>query len=97
MVKVTVVPFTLTTPDALPFSELTVNVSVVTVEPFTYMEKVADTVVFTDMPVVPFDGLVEFMVSFSFTGSSPPPPDDDVVNDASLPYVITPLPCATIR
>ena len=91
-------PFTLTTPVALPFSEFTVNVSVVTVEPFTYMEKAADTVVFTDMPVVPFDGLVEFMVSFSFTGSPPPPPpDDDVVKDASIPYVVTPLPCATIR
>ena len=93
-------PFTLTTPVALPFSEFTVNVSVVTVEPFTYMEKVADTVVSIDMPVASLDGLVEFMVRFSLTGSPlppSPPPDDDVVKDASLPYVVTPLPCATIR
>ena len=61
------------------------KVSVVTVEPFTYMLKVADTAVVTDTPVAPLDGLVELTVSFSFTGSSPPPPPElDGVNTAYL-------------
>ncbi len=69
-----------TEPSTSPFSALSLNDPVVTVEPFTYMLKVADTVVVTDTPVAPLDGFTEFMVSFSFTGSPPPPPlpPDDV-------------------
>ncbi len=65
-----------------PLSVLSLKDSVVTVEPFTYILKVADTVVVTDTPVAPLDGFVELTVSFSFTGSPPPtplPPDDVVV------------------
>ncbi len=85
-VKVIVVPFVTTEPLTSPFSSLNLKVSVVTVEPFTYILKVADTAVVTDTPVAPLDGLVELMVSFSLTGSPPPPPELDVLNDASLPY-----------
>lgn len=85
-VKVIVEPFVTTEPLTSPFSSLNLKVSVVTVAPFINILKVADTAVVTDTPVAPFDGLVELMVSFSFTGSPPPPPeDDDVVSDASLP------------
>ena len=65
-----------------PLSVLSLKDSVVTVEPFTYILKVADTVVVTDTLVAPLNGFVELTVSFSFTGSPPPPPPpppDDVV------------------
>ena len=88
-VKVIVLPFVTTGPLTSPFSSLNLKVSVVTVEPFTYILKVADTAVVTDTPVAPLDGLVELTVSFSTTPPPPPPPPPselDVVNDASLPY-----------
>ena len=86
-VKVIVAPFVTSEPLTLPSSPDKVKDSVVTVEPFTDILKVADTAVVTDTPVAPLDGLVELMVSFSFTGSPPPPPPElDVLNDASLPY-----------
>ena len=85
-VKVIIAPFVTTEPLTSPFSSLNLKVSVVTVEPFTFILKVADAAVVTDTPVAPLDGLVELMVSFSFTGSPPPPPELDVLNDASLPY-----------
>ena len=78
-VKVIVLPFVTTEPLTLPPSPDRVKESVVTVEPFTYMLKVADTAVVTDTPVAPLDGLVELTVSFSFTGSPPPPPPPDEV------------------
>lgn len=53
------------------------KVSVVTVEPFTYILKVADTAVVTDTPVAPLDGLVELMESVTAGGSHPPPPPPD--------------------
>ena len=65
-----------------PLSVLSLKDSVVTVEPFTYILKVADTVVVTDTLVAPLDGFVELTVSYSFTGSPPPaplPPDGAVV------------------
>ena len=70
-----------TEPSTSPLSVLSLKDSVVTVEPFTYILKVADTVVVTDTLVAPLDGFVELTVSFSFTGSPPPPPlpPDDVV------------------
>ena len=83
-VKVIVEPFVTTEPLTLPPSPDKVKESVVTVAPFINRLKVADTDVVTDTPVTPLDGLVELMVSFSFTGS-PPPPDEAVANDASLP------------
>ena len=88
-VKVIVAPFVTTEPPTLPSALDKVKDSVVTVLPFTYILKVADTVVVTDTPVASLDGLVEFTVSFSLTGSPPPPPPPPpelVVNDASLPY-----------
>lgn len=89
-VKVIVAPFVTTEPLTSPFSSDNLKDSVVTVEPFTYILKVADTAVVTDTPVASLDGLVEFTVSFSLTGSPPPPPppppEPDVLNDASLPY-----------
>ena len=85
-VNVMVVPFVTTEPLKSPFSSLSFKVSVVTVEPFTYILKVADTAVVTDTPVAPLDGLVALMVSFSFTGSPPPPPELDVVKDVWSPY-----------
>lgn len=78
-------PFVTTEPLTSPFSSLNVKVSVVTVLPFTYILKVADTAVVTDTPVAPLDGLVELMVSSSITPPPPPPEDDDVVKLASLP------------
>ena len=83
-------PFVTTEPLTPPFSSDRVKDSVVTVEPFTYILKVAETAVVADTPVALSDGLVELMVSFSFIGSPPPPPpppsDKEVVNDVSLPY-----------
>lgn len=77
-------PFVTTEPLTLPLSSDKVKESVVTVEPFTYRLKVADTAVVTDTPVALSDGLVELMVSFSIT-PPPPPPGLDVVKDDSLP------------
>lgn len=85
-VNVMVVPFVTTEPLTSPFSSLNLKDSVVTVEPFTDILKVADAAVVTDTPVAPLDGPVALMVSFSFTGSPPPPPELEVLNDASLPF-----------
>ena len=82
-VKVIVEPFVTTEPLTLPSALDKVKESVVTVEPFTYILKVADTAVVTDTPAASLDGLVELMVSSSVT--PPPPPEPDVLNDASLP------------
>ena len=88
-VKVIVEPFVTTEPLTLPSALDKVKESVVTVEPFTYILKVADTAVVTDTPAALLDGLVESMERVTTGGSHPPPPppsDDEVVNDVSLPY-----------
>ena len=85
-VKVIVAPFVTTEPLTLPFSSDNLKDSVVTVEPFTYILNVADTAVVTDTPVSPFDGLAEFTVSFSFTGSPPPPPPPTPPSDEEVVF-----------
>jgi len=84
--NVTVAPFVLTAPLTRLLPSLSVKVSVVTVEPFTNSENVAETVVVTATPAAPSDGLVEVTVKVSGArvGSATGP--DVVVNDASLPY-----------
>ena len=67
-VNVTVAPVFLTTPLTRLLPSLSVKVSVVTVEPFTNIENVAETVVVTTTPVAPFDGLVEITVRVSGIG-----------------------------
>lgn len=90
-VKVAVVPSVDTEPLTSPSPPLSLKVSVVRVEPFIYMENVADT------PVAPLDGLVELMVSFSITPPPPPPEDDDVSKLASLPVDVPALLFAAMR
>ena len=96
-VNVTVAPFVLTAPLTRLLPSLSVKVSVVTVEPFTYMEKVAETVVVTATPVAPFDGLVEITVSVSFIGVGSATGSELVLNDASLPVDVPAPLFAVIR
>ncbi len=67
-INVTVAPFVLTVPLTRLLPSLSVKVSVVTVEPFTNIENVAETVVVTATPAAPFDGLVEITVRVSGLG-----------------------------
>ncbi len=97
-IKVALVPSVDTEPLTPPSPPLSLKVSVVRVEPFIYMENVADTIESTDTPVAPLDGLVELTVSFSVTPPPPPPPeDDDVVKLASLPVDVPTLLFAAMR
>ena len=88
-VNVTVSPIVLTAPLTRLLPSLSVKVSVVTVEPFTNIENVAETVVVTATPVAPFDGLVEFTVRVAGGGGvgsgGGGGGSEVVVNDASLP------------
>ena len=66
--NVTVAPFVLTSPLTRLLPSLSVKVSVVTVEPFTNIENVAETVVVTATLVAPLAGLVEVTVRVSGKG-----------------------------
>ena len=85
-VNVTVAPFVLTAPLTRLLPSLSVKVSVVTVEPFTNIENVAETVVVTATPAAPFDGLVEITVRVTGIGVGSTTGAEVVANDASLPY-----------
>ena len=96
-VNVTVAPSVLTAPLTRLLPSLSVKVSVVTVEPFTNIENVAETVVVTATPIAPFDGLVEVTVSVSFIGVGSSEGAEVVVNDASLPVDVPAPLFATMR
>ena len=84
-VNVTVAPFVLTEPLTRLLPSLSIKVSVVTVEPFTNIENVAETVVVTATPVAPFEGLVELTARVTGIGAGSETVAEVVVNDASLP------------
>ena len=67
-INVTIAPFVLTVPLTRLLPSPSVKVSAVTVEPFTNIENVAETVVVTAAPAAPFDGLVEITVRVSGIG-----------------------------
>ena len=67
-INVTVAPFVLTVPLTRLLPSLSVKVSVLTVDPFTNIENVAETVVVTVTPATPFDGLVEITIRVSGVG-----------------------------
>jgi hypothetical protein len=67
-INVTVAPFVLTAPLTRLLPSLSVKVSVVTVEPFTNVENVAETVVVTATFAAPFTGLVEITVRVTGAG-----------------------------
>ena len=84
--NVIVAPFVLTVPLTRLLSSLSVKVSVLTVEPFTNIENVAETVVVTSTFVAPFDGLVEFTVRISGVGGG-----SGGGADSELQFVLLPM------
>ena len=78
-------------------SLLTLKESVVRVEPFINIEKVADTVVFIATLVAPLVGLVEFIVRVTLGGGSGGGAEVVVVKDASLPVDVPALLFAAMR
>ena len=71
-VNMPVAPSVDTAPPTSAPPPLSLKVLVVSVEPFISIEKVADTFVFTAIPVAPLEGLVELIESVVFGGSPPP-------------------------
>ena len=85
-INVTVAPFVLTVPLTRLLPSPSVKVSAVTVEPFTNIENVAETVVVTVTPATPFDGLVEITIRVSGVGGG-----SGGGADSELQFVLLPM------
>ena len=92
-----VAPLVVTEPATSLSPLLNSNVSVVRVEPFINIEKVADIVVSIATSVSPLDGFVEFIVRVTPGRVSGGGAEVEVVKDASLPVDVPALLFAAMR
>src|SRR5574337_1102448 len=74
-----VAPLVVTEPATSLPPPLNLNVSVVKVEPFIYIEKIAHTNVSIATSVAPLDGLVEFILNIVSEGGSSGPDAEPVI------------------